>query len=234
MKMYLGLGLCFFAYLVFGVIIAICTAAVGNLFFGWNVFLAFLPLFFVRTLRKYLTREVKKTGVVVLLAVLWLLFFPNAPYMTTDLIYFGDTTYLVKQGASMGYTTSVLAWAKLIYIAYGVLFGSLLGLMSLYEMHKIILRHKGKLIAGTAVIVTSLLSGFAIYIGRVMRFNSWDVLRPIHMLTRIKEELSTFSIVFSLLFALYIFGSYVLFYALCNKRYGWEQEPVFLGEDDTK
>lgn len=212
MKLYLKIGVCFLLYLLFGLIVVLQTGAIGNLFFVWNVFLAFLPLLFARMLGRYMTHETKKTGVIALLAVLWLLFFPNAPYMVTDLIYFGDTAYF---GAA-GYTTSVLAWAKLVYIGFGVLFGGLMGLGSMYVMHRIILTHKGKKAACAAIIVTSLLSGFAIYIGRILRFNSWDILRPVYMLVRLKEELSSFSVAFSLLFALYTLGSYVVFYTLIH------------------
>lgn len=210
MKMYLELCIVFLAYLLFGLVIVLSTSEMGNVFFVWNAFLAFLPLLFARMLGKYLNRNTKKKSVVLILAVLWLLFFPNAPYMVTDLLYFGNTSYFVNNG----YTTSVLAWAKLVYIAFGVLLGSLMGLKSMYEMHQIIRRHKGKKIAYSAILVSCLLSGFAIYIGRILRFNSWDVLRPLYMLTRINEELSAFSLIFSLLFAVYTLGSYILFYIL--------------------
>lgn len=210
MKMYLKIGICFLTYLLFGMVIVLSTSKIGHLFFVWNVFLAFLPLLFARMLGRYMTHERKKTGVVILLAALWLLFFPNAPYMVTDLIYFGNTSYFVNGG----YTTSVLAWAKLVYIGFGVLFGVLLGLRSMYEVHRILLRHKGGRTAYAVVFASSLLSGFAIYIGRMLRFNSWDVLRPLHLLARIKAEASTFTVVFSLLFAILTLGSYALFYVL--------------------
>ena len=213
MKMYLEIGICFLLYLLLGLFIVLRTAAVGNLFFAWNVFLAFLPLLFARTLGRYMVRDTRKTGVIILLAALWLLFFPNAPYMVTDLLYFGNTTYI----GINGYTTNVLAWVKLVYIGFGVLFGALLGLRSFYEMHRIILKHKGKKMAYAAILVTSLLSGFAIYIGRILRFNSWDVLRPLSLLARLKEELSGFSAAFSLLFAVYTLGSYALFYILVHR-----------------
>jgi uncharacterized membrane protein len=212
MKMYLEVGICFLVYLLFGLIIAGATSDIGNLFFVWNVFLAFLPLLFARTLSQYLTRGHKRRSVVIVLVALWLLFFPNAPYMVTDLIYFGDTTYI---GDDV-YTMSVLAWAKLVYIGFGVLFGVLLGLRSMDEMHRIIRKYGGKNKAYAAILVTSLLSGVAIYIGRMLRLNSWDVLKPVYMLARIKEELSSFSVVFSLLFAGFTLGSYALFYVLTH------------------
>jgi uncharacterized membrane protein len=149
--------------------------------------------------------------------------------MATDLIYFGDTFYF----GGLGYTTDIRAWIKLVYIALGVLFGTLMGLKSFYEMHRIILRHKGRNVAYAVIAGTSLLSGFAIYIGRMLRFNSWDILRPIYMLARIKEELSSFSIKFSLLFAVYTLGSYVLFYVLARPDDG-RIEAVFSGEDSSK
>ncbi|NMA24980.1 MAG: DUF1361 domain-containing protein [Clostridiales bacterium] len=210
MKLYLEVGICFLSYLLFGMIIVLSTSKIGNLFFVWNVFLAFLPLLFARMLGRYMSRDRRKTGVVILLAALWLLFFPNAPYMVTDLIYFGNTAYFV----SGGYTTSVLAWAKLVYIGFGVLFGVLLGLRSMYEVHLILLRHKGRRPAYAAILASSLLSGFAIYIGRILRFNSWDVLRPLRMLAKIKAEVSAFTVVFSLFFAAFTLGSYALYYAL--------------------
>jgi uncharacterized membrane protein len=187
----------------------------------WNVFLAFLPLLFARMLGRYMTRETKKAAAVLVLGVLWLLFFPNAPYMITDLIYFGDTAYLGVNG----YTTSVLAWAKLVYIGFGVLFGVLLGLRSMYDMHRIVLRYKSRKAAYAMIAVSSLLSGFAIYIGRMLRFNSWDVLRPLHMLARLKEEITSFSVVFSLLFAAFTLGSYALFYVLVH-RTGADPAPL--------
>lgn len=214
MKMYLEIGICFLVYLLFCVVIIFYTGEPSNIYLVWNAFLAFLPLLFARSLGQYLTREKKKKGIVILLGVLWLLFFPNAPYMITDLLYLGNTSFLT----ATGFTTNVLEWAKLIYLALGVLLGTLMGLKSFYEMHQIILRHKSKKLAYTAIIVSSLLSGFAIYIGRMLRFNSWDVLRPIYMLARIKEELSAFSVTFSLLFAVFTLGSYVLFYILVHHK----------------
>jgi uncharacterized membrane protein len=213
MKLYKKLGICLLSYLIFGLIITLGTSRIGYLFLVWNVFLAYLPLLFVRLLGRHLACDTRKKPVVAGLAVLWLLFFPNAPYMITDLIYFSNASYFVKNG----YTTSVLAWAMLVFIGFGALFGILMGLKSFYEMHQIILRHKGKKIAYAAIIVTSLLSGFAIYIGRILRFNSWDILHPITLLTRIQHQFTSFSLSFSLLFALFTLGSYAVYYTLVHK-----------------
>lgn len=216
MKRYRNIALGFLGYLIFGIAVVYKTGGIGNLFFVWNVFLAFLPLLFVGLLQKHLAGVKKSKWLIALLSVLWLLFFPNAPYMVTDLIYFGDTSYLIQNGYAHSYTTDIVAWVKLVYLGVGVLFGSILGLQSLLEMHWVIRRYIGKKTAGGAVLATCLLSGFAIYIGRMLRFNSWDILRPVALMTRLWNEINSFTVAFSLLFAFYILGSYLLFYAVVN------------------
>ena len=58
-------------------------------FLVWNLFLAWIP--FVFALGAYLLARGRRGPAVVLLGVLWLLFFPNAPYMLTDFIHLDDS-----------------------------------------------------------------------------------------------------------------------------------------------
>jgi uncharacterized membrane protein len=202
--------LCLFCYLLFGLMLAALTHKPGRLFFVWNVFLAFLPLLFSRLLHIYVNKGQRRGLVIGALLILWLLFFPNAPYMVTDLIHFNNDHYYTAEG----YTTSMTAWAYLVYLAGGVMFGVTMGLFSLYEVHGIFQKFMSKKAAHALVAACCLLSGFAIYLGRILRFNSWDVLHPIHLLTRLQDELGSFSVLFSLLFAVFIFGGYLIFYLL--------------------
>lgn len=197
---------------MFGLAVAVYTKKPGNLFFVWNVFLALLPLLFSRMLAVYSARQKKSRVVMMLLALLWLIFFPNAPYMITDLIYVGGSRYFSGTGYSAGYTTDFYAWTHLIYIGSGVIFAALAGMRSQFDIHMLVIRRFGKPAGGAVMASVCLLGGFGIYIGRILRFNSWDIFRPLSLLIRLKEDFSSFSILFSLLLAAYIAATYVLFY----------------------
>jgi uncharacterized membrane protein len=100
----------------------------------------------------------------------------------------------------------------------GVVFSTLVGLRSLYDIHTLSADRFGKPAGAGVVAAVALLSGFGIYLGRILRFNSWDVLHPISLLVRIREELSSFSILYSLLFSGYIAATYVIFYLVFTDK----------------
>src|SRR5262245_13994601 len=60
-----------------------------HLYLAWNLFLAWIPLVCAwkawRTLGTFRPKNFESAAVL----VLWFLFFPNAPYMVTDLIHLG-------------------------------------------------------------------------------------------------------------------------------------------------
>src|SRR5215217_5243289 len=106
----------------------------------WNLFLAWIPF-------------------------LWLIFFPNAPYMLTDL-----------QDLARKATDAPL-WYDVIIVVWSSWTGMLLGVISLYLMQDIIIRSFGRAAGWIFVFVISALSSFGIYIGRFVRLNSWDILQ---------------------------------------------------------
>lgn len=203
MKRIVSLLGCIFIYFVFAVcIVLFFTHRLGIVFFVWNVILAFLPYLFSQLLGSYIEREKRSKAVIFLLAFLWLIFFPNAPYMITDLKYVGTDD------------ASVYNWVFLVYIASGAVFAMLMGLSSLHDIHRMLLRRIGRLGGNMVLTLVILAGGFAVYIGRFLRFNSWDVLQPFSLLRRIQEDFGAFSVFFSLLFSAFIFGTYVVFYIL--------------------
>ena len=213
MKKSIYLFICILGYLLYGITIVLYTGASGNIMFVWNVFLGFLPFLFVQILFIYRQKERPKKGVIILLSLLWLIFFPNSPYMVTDLMYFTSSSCI--DGNTM---YSLFFWVKLLYIGSGVLFAALLGLSSLYGMHKLILRWKGRVYGSVFLAAVCFLSGFAIYLGRMLRFNSWDILRPFSLLTTVVRQLDLFAVLFSLLFGAYIAGSYIVYYFIASGR----------------
>jgi uncharacterized membrane protein len=209
MKRPLYLLACVGAYLVFGLLVtALFThAPFWTLFFVWNVFLAFMPFLFAELLEHYVVKPQRKLAVVILLAFLWLIFFPNAPYKITDLIHVGGWGYTGNSG-------SIADWVILIYVASGAVFAMLMGLSALDTIHALLRTRFGRARGNIALAAILLASGVAIYVGRILRFNSWDVLRPFSLLQRIREDFGAFSALFSLLFSAFIFGTYVIYYVL--------------------
>lgn len=104
------------------------------------------------------------------LAVPWLLFLPNAPYLVTDAVHFGR----MWEPAPLWYDAVMLG-------AFGAT-GLLLGYASLYVVHTVIAERYGPVVGwGTALVVFTLMST-GIYIGRVLRLNSWDALTQPHVI----------------------------------------------------
>jgi len=128
------------------------------LFLAWNLFLAWIPVFLALA-----APSKGRRWWIAGLALLWLLFFPNAPYILTDLIH-------LKRRPGVPF---LLDAAMLFAFALN---GLLLGNVSLYVWHRRWNRTLGSRNSWLLVGVIFLMSGYGIYIGRILRFNSWDAL----------------------------------------------------------
>ena len=140
---------------------AVITSHLHFWFLGWNLFLAWIP-FVVAILLKRATAQHAagwKTG---LLFFCWLLFFPNAPYILTDLFHLRERA-------------PVPLWFDLALIASFAWNGLMLGFISLLEVQDFL---RSKFSASFSWITVSFLlflCGFGIYLGRYVRWNSWDL-----------------------------------------------------------
>jgi uncharacterized membrane protein len=152
---------------------AICLAVLGArlslsgertyAFLAWNLFLAWIPLVLASLLPADRTRRHWLVGPVL---VSWLLFFPNAPYLLTDLIHLGDRP--------VGSPAIDFAMFPLFAVT-----GLLIGAISLYLVHRALAAWHGRRVAGIVVAACIALAGFGMYLGRVLQWNSWDmVTRP--------------------------------------------------------
>jgi uncharacterized membrane protein len=133
-------------------------------FLVWNLTLAWVPFAFALAAYDRARRRVD-AGVAALAAV-WLLFFPNAPYVLTDFIHLRrDAPAPVWYDALM---LSAFAWTAL-----------LLGFASLYLMQTIARRVVGSAWSWVGVAGALAVASFGVYLGRFVRLNSWDALvRP--------------------------------------------------------
>jgi uncharacterized membrane protein len=187
----------------------IWTGRLGYSFLVWNLFLAWLPMMFaLLACEKYQStsgRDWRFLG----LAGAWLLFFPNAPYIFTDLIHL--TTRYYPQ-----------FWVDLSLILLCALTGLVLGFVSLYLMQSVVERMLGRAASWLFIAAVAALSGFGIYLGRFLRFNSWDVLfRPRQVAHGIGHWVAdplanSISLAFPLLFGTFVFITYLLLYALTH------------------
>lgn len=173
---------------------------IGYLFLAWNLFLAWIPYFFSIALagKPSLPRLMKA-----FLFLLWLLFFPNAPYILTDLIH-------LKQRAG------VPLWFDLLLLLSFAWSGLLAGLASLANVHGLLLRAIGKMRAWISVSGLLLLCGFGIYLGRFLRWNSWDAfMNPVPVLkTSFTVLRSTNAIAFTLIFSGFLLVTYLTLFSM--------------------
>jgi uncharacterized membrane protein len=131
------------------------------IFLLWNLFLAAIPF----ALSAALTLAAGRPGVRLLLpvGVVWLLFFPNAPYLITDLFH-------LEPRAGVPY------WYDLALIMSCAWNGLMLAFASLLDMHALVRQRLGFWVGWLFVTVALGLSAFGVYLGRYLRYNSWDVL----------------------------------------------------------
>jgi uncharacterized membrane protein len=180
-----------------------------NLAMAWNLFLAWIPFVLALIIYDWGTPDASPPALGVA-AVLWLLFLPNAPYVVTDLKHIDGFS-----GASALYNVVLLASAAWT--------GLLLGLTSLFLMHAVARRLVGAFNAWALVVGALALSSFGIYLGRVQRWNSWDVfVRPGSLFGDIAGGLlhplsHPRPIAVTILFTSFLLASYVVFYSFARR-----------------
>jgi len=134
----------------------------GWMFLAWNLFLAWIPYVLGLAIGRLASRTRHGTGILVLPTALWLLFFPNAPYIVTDFVHLQESVphlYVVD---------------ALILAAFAIL-GLALGILSLRRVHAVVAERLGVRIGWAFVATVFLLTGAGVWMGRVLRWNSWDV-----------------------------------------------------------
>lgn len=141
-------------------------------------------------------------------AAVWLAFYPNASYIATDLIHLewasGKST--LYYDLSLNMLAAMLGWT--------------LGAISLWGLQLEVERRLGKgtgaVFAGTAIA----LGAIGVYLGRVLRWNSWDLVSRPHRIVRdawtAARDPEALAFIGS--FALFTGAMYVVFYTLANSR----------------
>lgn len=163
-------------WLTVSVLFSVVMVVAGNIFSGtlilsfliWNLFLGFVPYGISKWMKRNRNWGESKLKFCFLFIV-WLLFIPNSFYIITDLFHLGAFNKLPL-------------WYELAMILSFAWNGLLLGILSVRQMQKLIDDFLSKRTALLFIYPVMFLNALGVYIGRYMRFNSWDVIaNPFHL-----------------------------------------------------
>lgn len=153
---------CLFCFTVSLYRVFLTESSLFFLFLNKNLFLAFIP-FAISSYLVLFPKTQQNKYLFLPLILMWLVFFPNAPYIVTDLIHVKprtDSALWLDLGIVFSF-----AWTGLIF-----------GIISLMDIEKIFFERIGKVKTSIGITFFLFLTGFAIYLGRYLRWNSWDII----------------------------------------------------------
>jgi uncharacterized membrane protein len=144
-------------------------------FLNWNLFLAFVP--WALTSISFIKPKIQSSVIgIAFLLVFWLLFFPNAPYIITDLFH-------------LRVIRSMPVWYDTLMILSYAWTGMLFGFLSLWDIEHILKRKLPKPLVTCISSFLLFVGSFGIYIGRYLRWNTWDLFtRTSEVLTDISDR----------------------------------------------
>lgn len=175
-------------------------------FLVWNLFLAAIP--FAITTYLVSNPKLNKFGLLVWFCV-WLLFLPNAPYIVTDLIH-------------LQLSSPPIIWLDILIVSAFACNGLLLFFLSILDMKAILKPFLKDRLINYVIIFILFLSSFGVYLGRFLRYNSWDILsHPKYLITdvfnMITQPLNNKEVwVFTLLFGAFLSVGFIIFKNLFN------------------
>lgn len=175
------------------------------LFLMWNLFLAFIPLGIAYLIKNF--RFFQRRLIYYPTLAIWLLFLPNAPYILTDLLH-------------LQYTQGMAVWFDMTLILTFAWTGLVAGFFSLKWVHESIHeRFLGRAwLSWSFAVLCVFASSYGIFLGRFLRWNSWDVLdSPGSLLREIVHSLTLKSELFHTYGFTLSFGVLLLFmYLMAN------------------
>lgn len=151
------------------------TGSLSYFFLNWNLFLAAVPWIISHII--YSNEEIKTRKLLILpLLFLWVLFLPNAPYILTDLFHLKNQKIMP------------LWFDWLMILAYG-LTGLSFGIYSIKIFENIISKTVNILKRKLIISLLLFLVSFGVFIGRYLRWNSWDFIsNPLPLFSDLAER----------------------------------------------
>lgn len=141
---------------------AVANGGLNYYYLVWNLFLAWLPLVFAYLLVKILKQNLWSSWPALSMTFLWLIFLPNSFYMLSDFVHLSDNL-------------SANLMFNIVLISSFAFNGLVLGYLSVMKIHRRLLaRGHSSDLSWLLISLTLIVSSYAIYLGRVVRLNSWD------------------------------------------------------------
>lgn len=184
------------------------TEQLGFVFLFWNLFLAFVPYWISTYIARHKNMNLLK---LIGLSGLWLLFLPNAPYMLTDLFHLHKRATLP-------------VWFDLVLIVSFAITGLYLFYLSIHQMTVVTRARFPQLHKPLFLLLLFVAVSYGVYIGRFLRVNSWDVMRPFDLaktclvplfqVHRLKDVCS-----FTFIYSVFLAFLYLIFKPLSKEKY---------------
>ncbi|VEI35639.1 Predicted membrane protein [Listeria grayi] len=172
-----------------------------------NLTLAYIPF----EIAVFLTAKKRAAWLFWPLAVIWLVFYPNAPYILTDIFHLQRLGAYTAEG---NLSPDMYIWKNFTFLVIGIFYGLFVGFTSLSLMIKEFMRRlewQRVFQYQIVLILLTLLSSYGIYVGRFLR------LHTIHLLTRPLESFLDLIFVVSPNFIAFVIClsvlQYILFYS---------------------
>jgi len=142
------------------------------IFLVWNLFLAVIPFSISSYLKSKKYISIKK---LIFGFGNWLLFLPNAPYLVTDLIH-------------LRLSHIYIIWFDAIMILSFAICGLSLFYFSVKDMVQLLRPFLKRKYLNLLLISLCFMTSFGVYIGRFLRYNSWEIIsQPLNLLNDIFE-----------------------------------------------
>ncbi len=133
------------------------------LFLVWNLFLAMIPYGITLFLQVF-KKETHSLWILLPTACMWLLFLPNTPYLISDLQH-------------LKHSAQDIIWYDLLLLMSFVWYALFLFYLTVRDMRMLIATKVNSKYINLITISIFILCGFGIYLGRFLRWNSWDIIQ---------------------------------------------------------
>jgi uncharacterized membrane protein len=190
------------------------TGQIGYIFLIWNLFLAWIPLGLSMLIYYlyFLPRSRMKSFTVICTGALWMVFYPNTHYMITDFIHLRHINFGLL---GTGYAMSYIVWYDFLMFCLLIFTGVLVGFVSLFIIHRLLRKSYNAVTTWLLVIGILFLSSFGIYLGRFIRWNTWDIMMdPGGLVQSIWSSSLNFMLAFTMMFGMFLILIYLAFYSL--------------------
>ena len=196
-EIFLLIALC----LAFNLVRVTLFNSTSLLFILYDLFLGFLPFIISSTLLWHVRHAKASSFKIIFGCMLWLIFFPNAPYLMTEFLHLNEEIV-------------VPAWFDILLIFLCAWVGLEFAYSSVRHIEELMMQWCSKLTVQLLIILVFFLSGIGIYLGRIIRLNSWNLLsspkESIYLIMQIliNKSYRLEFFYFTILFFIFMWGTY--------------------------